>query len=171
MPYLKEFPFFRRRNQYDERENQFLKLLEIAEFLDYQSQYFPTDTKVEPIALYRKVEPRWFYFKVPLTGNKKNKLLYRRLEEFSRGPGLYVEVVPVHIWDRRTLIRVQLSRELMDVVCLREDKYKVMLSRFCEDLRAFIGYEEWEKLEYYKNGQMQRQVRRIYPPEKGKEDG
>ena len=167
-PY-KNFPFYAKRKQYPSREKKLTGILDVAEFLEYQSKYFPADDRCNPVAIYRKEERRWLYFKVPLGGSPANKLLYKRLEQISRESGLYLEVVPMpYVWERRTMVRVELTPDLLDMTAIREPVYCVALDYFRDVMGYLLRYEEWatplynvpsprESYEKYVNT-------RIYPP-------
>lgn len=140
-PY-KNFPFYEKRKKYPSREKKLKGILDTAEFLEYQSRYFPADDRCNPVVIYRKKERRWLYFKVPLGGSPANKLLYKRLEQISRESGLYLEVVPVpYVWERRTMVRIELTPDLLNMTAIREPVYCVALDHF----RDVMGYlYRWE---------------------------
>jgi len=164
-----DFPFYYLRRQYPEREKKLKAIFKVAEFLEYQSKYFPMDSRVTPFVYYHKESFGWLNFLVPLCGNSKNKLLYRRLKDIAIDSNLYVEVVPVHLlWDRQTGVRIQLSRDLMDIFAVRGEIYTTTLEPFCIRMEHFLNYEEYETR--YKTPT--KSIRkRTYPPEEGREHG
>jgi hypothetical protein len=171
----KSFLFFERRRQYPEREKQLQTILMLAEFLEYQCQYFPMDDKPIPTMYYSKEKKYWLNFYVPLCGNGKNRLLTMRLEQLSTESGLYIQLVPVsHVWDRRTVVRVHLTRSILEMtkVNLARPTYKLALSDFCSRMRWMIEYEEWSEVSSHDHGRLvpyQSKLIRIYPPEEGGE--
>ncbi|PNX50903.1 MAG: hypothetical protein BV458_12375 [Thermoplasmata archaeon M9B2D] len=170
-PFFEGFLFYEKRQQYPEREKRLKGILDVAEFLDYQSTYFPMDKGITPTMNYRKDDPLHIRFYVPLCGNGKNKLLLKRLIEIVDESSLYIELVPVrYLWERRTIVQIELTRDMLDMMATQKDHYQLSLSSFCRLMRELINYEEYA--EVYSTGVefnsvVTSKTVRIYPPEKG----
>ncbi|PNX51033.1 MAG: hypothetical protein BV458_12135 [Thermoplasmata archaeon M9B2D] len=130
-PFFEGFLFYEKRRQYPEREKRLKGILDVAEFLDYQSKYFPMDNSITPTMNYWKDDPLHIRFYVPLCGNGKNKLLLRRLIEIVDESDLFIELVPVrYLWERRTIVQVKLTRDILDMMATKKTIISYLSRRF-----------------------------------------